>query len=716
MSKLGIEDQLNGPQLQAATSIEGPLLIIAGAGSGKTRVITYRIAYMLEKGIPQSAILALTFTNKAAKEMEIRVKELTRRKLQNLTVSTFHAFGLSIIRDNAELLGYRKNFSIYDETDRMTLIKESLRECRMASAKVDLYALGQVFSNIKTGLCVWNKGGETGSNVASIDLQPVYEAYQQGLKVYNAVDFDDLLVLPLELFEEHPEVLAEYRRRYRYILVDEFQDTSIIQYRLMRLLAGETDSGANVCVVGDDDQSIYSWRGANFKNITMFEEDFPGMTEIKLEQNYRSTSIILEAANELIAHNTNRKEKKLWSGKGEGKPIELHFPENESAEADFIAVQIRDLSVMETRRYHDFGVLTRTNSLARNIEEAFLAENIPYKVSGGTSFFQRKEIKDIISYMRVIANEADDLSLLRIINTPIRGIGRSTVAALSEIAKKNKCSIWDAIGRLNHARSEGQQNLFQDKKISTELEEFMELVETLKADMFEKKSDEAALADAKAGTKTGGKNWSLSGKTRALVEKIDYWGHLVAEHGQGEKEEKKALWKFHNIEHFIRMIENWERDPDNHDTGLYAWLNRISLITRDDGDDDVLGKVSLMTIHSAKGLEFPVVFIAGAEEGLIPHERSIDDAEDEKEAAGNIEEERRLFYVAITRAREKLYITSCQKRRRQQSATECKPSPFLEEIPQHLIQHHQPTTPSPDEEEAMAEDMLKRIRARLTES
>jgi DNA helicase-2/ATP-dependent DNA helicase PcrA len=231
------ETKLNGPQLQAATSIEGPLLIIAGAGSGKTRVITYRIAYMLEKGIPQSAILALTCTNKAAKEMEIRVKELTRKKLQNLAVSTIHAFGLSIIRDNAELLGYRKNFSIYDETDRMTLIKESLRECRMASAKVDLYALGQVFSNIKTGLCVWNKGGETGSNVASIDLQPVYEAYQQGLKVYNAVDFDDLLVLPLELLEGNPEVLAEYRRRYRHILVDEFQDTSIIQYRLMRVLA-----------------------------------------------------------------------------------------------------------------------------------------------------------------------------------------------------------------------------------------------------------------------------------------------------------------------------------------------------------------------------------------------------------------------------------------------------------------------------------------------
>ena len=711
MSKLGIEDQLNGPQLQAATSIEGPLLIIAGAGSGKTRVITYRIAYMLERGIPQSAILALTFTNKAAKEMETRVKELTRKKLQNLTVSTFHAFGLSVIRDQAELLGYRKNFSIYDETDRMTLIKESLRECRMASTKVDLYALGQVFSNIKVGLCAWNRGGETGSNVASVDLQPVYEAYQQGLKVYNAVDFDDLLVLPLELFEEHPEVLAEYRRRFRYILVDEFQDTSIIQYRLMRLLAQGGEGVANVCVVGDDDQSIYSWRGANFKNIIMFEEDFPGMTEIKLEQNYRSTSTILEAANGLISHNTGRKEKKLWSGKEGGKPIELHHPENENAEADFIAAQVREMMVSEMRRYHDFGVLTRTNSLARNIEEAFLAENIPYKVSGGTSFFQRKEIKDVISYMRVIANDADDLSLLRIINTPVRGIGRATVSALSEIAKKNKSSIWDAIGRLNQARTEGQQNLFQDRKTQTELEEFMELVETLRADMFEKKGPEE-----KAGEKGTGKGWSLSAKTRAMVEKIDYWGYLVTEHGQGEKEEKKALWKFRNIEHFIRMIENWERDSDNLDTGLYAWLNRISLITKDDGENDALGKVSLMTIHSAKGLEFPVVFIAGAEEGLIPHERSIDDADDAEAAAGNIEEERRLFYVAITRAREKLYITCCQKRRRQQSVAECAPSPFLEEIPKHLIQHHEPTPTSPADEEAMAEEMMKQIKARLAKS
>jgi len=687
VSKLDLHTELNEPQIQAVTSITGPSLIIAGAGSGKTRVITYRIAYMLEKGIPQHVILALTFTNKAAKEMEIRVKELTGKKLQSLTVSTFHAFGLSIIRNEADLLGYRKNFSIYDETDRMTLIKESLRECHMASKKVDLYALGQLFSNIKTGLAAWNDD--------AVNMQPVYEEYQQGLKVYNAVDFDDLLVLPLELFEQHPDILEKYRQRYRYIMVDEFQDTSLIQYKLMRLLASG-EAAPNVCVVGDDDQSIYSWRGANYRNITLFEQDFPGLIEIKLEQNYRSTSTILEAANGVIAHNTSRKGKTLWSGKGEGRPIEIHYPENESAEADFIASQIRSLQIADGLRYHDFGVLTRTNSLAGNIEEAFLAENIPYKVSGGTSFFQRKEIKDIISYLRVIANPHDDVSLLRIINTPGRGIGKATIAALNDIARKNRTGIWDAVSRLNHARQEGQQHLFHDKKVLTELEEFMRLIETQQTAILERKGEP-------------GQPWLLSQKVRALVDTIDYWGYLVAEHG---KEEKKARWKFGNIEYFIRMIENWERDPDTLDAGLYPWLNRISLITKDDGETDNLGKVSLMTIHSAKGLEFPVVFIAGAEEGLIPHEKSIaDQDETPSETAGSLEEERRLFYVAITRAREKLYITSCQKRRRLQSTEECNPSPFLEEIPQHLIQQYQPISPA--DEEAQAEDLLNKLKARF---
>jgi DNA helicase-2/ATP-dependent DNA helicase PcrA len=462
LSKLNVKAELNEPQLQAVTTIDGPLLIIAGAGSGKTRVITYRIAYMLEKGISQHSILAPTFTNKAAKEMETRVKELTGKKLQSLTVSTFHAFGLSIIRDEAELLGYRKNFSVYDETDRSTLIKDCLKECRLASRKIDLYAVGQIFSNIKTGLAGWNDDSVTQNlkNISGPELQAVYQEYQNGLKIFNAVDFDDLLVLPLELFRDFPDALAKYRKRYQYILVDEFQDTSLIQYRLMKLLASGGDAAPNICavgapnicVVGDDDQSIYSWRGANYRNILLFEKDFPGTKEIKLEQNYRSTTTILEAANGVISHNSSRKGKTLWTGNDGGKPIELHYPENESAEADFIAGQIKTLMAAETRRYHEFGVLSRTNSLMKNIEEAFLAEDIPYKISGGTSFFQRKEIKDVISYLRVIANPFDDVSLLRIINTPGRGIGRATVTALNDIAKKNKTGIRAAVSHKHQSR------------------------------------------------------------------------------------------------------------------------------------------------------------------------------------------------------------------------------------------------------------------------
>jgi DNA helicase-2/ATP-dependent DNA helicase PcrA len=686
LSKLNIEAHLNEPQIRAVRAIEGPVLIIAGAGSGKTRVITYRIAHMLEKGIPQGEILALTFTNKAAREMEIRVKELTGKKLQNLTVSTFHAFGLKIIRDEAELLGYRKNFSVYDETDKITLIKESLRECKMFSHKVDLYALSQFFSKIKTGLAQWTEGA---------DMRSVYDEYTQGLKIYNAVDFDDLLVIPLELLEKHGDILQKYRKKYRYIMVDEFQDTSLIQYKLMKLLAG--NENANCCVVGDDDQSIYSWRGANYENILLFEKDFPSRIEIKLEQNYRSTSTILEAANGVISHNRGRKGKNLWSCTEGGRSVELFYPENETAEAFFIATEIRRLMISEGFKYHDFGVLTRTNSLARNIEESFLAENIPYRVSGGTSFFQRKEIKDITSYLRVIANPDDEVSLLRIINTPRRGIGKNTIAALSETAKKNHSSIWDAISRFNFQRSQGQQGLFQDKSAATELEEFAVMIENLRSLFLERRAENG-------GSGTQNKPWALSQCVRVLVDNIDYWSYLVVEHS---KDEKKAKWKYSNIEYFIRMIENWESDPDNLDTGLYPWLNRISLITRDDGEDDVEGKVNLMTIHSAKGLEFPVVFIAGAEKGLIPHERSI--VEEENEEGGSIEEERRLFYVAITRAREKLYITSCQKRRRLQNTADCSPSPFLDEIPKELVKIHEKAKEVADDDQA--EKYIARMKA-----
>jgi DNA helicase-2/ATP-dependent DNA helicase PcrA len=682
MSKLNIEAKLNDPQIKAVKTIEGPVLIIAGAGSGKTRVITYRIAHMLEKNIPQSAILALTFTNKAAHEMETRVKELTGRKLQSLTVCTFHAFGLKILREEAELLGYRKNFSVYDETDKISLIKESLRECKMQTKKLDIYAVSQHFSKIKTGLAQWNENSET---------QPVYDEYQNGLKIYNAVDFDDLLTVPLALLEKHDEVLQRYRNKYRYIMVDEFQDTSILQYKLMKLLAGEKN--ANCCVVGDDDQSIYSWRGANYENILLFEKDFPDRVEIKLEQNYRSTSTILNAANGVISHNTGRKEKKLWSQEEIGRPIELFIPENESAEADFIANQIRQLMISEELKYHDFGVLTRTNSLARNIEEAFLAENLPYRVSGGTSFFQRKEIKDITSYLRVIANPDDDVSLLRIINTPRRGIGRTTINQLNEMSRKNHLSIWSSLAKINYAHSQGQQGLFHEKTAATELEEFAAMMENFQSLMLERKGEPK-------------KPWKLSACVRTLVDYIDYWSYLVLEHG---KDEKKARWKYSNIEYFIRMIEYWENDPDNFDAGLYPWLNRISLITRDDGEDDNTGKVNLSTIHAAKGLEFPVVFIAGAEKGIIPHEKSLE----EDDEAGSIEEERRLFYVAITRAREKLYITSCRQRRKMQNTTECEPSPFLDEIPKELIKYHERGKEAEVADNEQAEKFIAQMKAML---
>jgi DNA helicase-2/ATP-dependent DNA helicase PcrA len=498
--------------------------------------------------------------------------------------------------------------------------------------------------------------------------EPVYREYMHGLKVYNAVDFDDLLTIPLELFEEDPETLEKYRKRYRYIMVDEFQDTSLIQYRMMKLLAHVPDPARrNVCVVGDDDQSIYSWRGASYENLLRFEEDFPETVEIKLEQNYRSTGTILEAANGVISNNTNRKEKRLWSGNDGGKPIELFYPENESGEADFIASRIRLLMMRENLKYHDFGVLVRTNALTRGIEEAFLAENIPYRVSGGTSFFQRKEIKDILSYLRVIANPGDDINLMRIINTPRRGIGKSTVLALTGLARKNRSGLWDALERIRYARSLGQGSLFQDRGAENELDDFAGLIESFREEIL--------------GRKPGGSSekWRLSQKVRALVDRIGYWGYLVSEHG---KNEKLARWKFGNIEYLIRMIEYWEQDPDNLDPGLYPYLNRVSLITRDDGEDDGEGKVNLMTIHASKGLEFPVVFIAGAEAGIIPHDKSLE------EEAGNIEEERRLFYVAITRARDKLFITSCRKRRRLQNTVDCVPSPFLEEIPGGLVEYH----------------------------
>ncbi|WP_407435367.1 ATP-dependent helicase [Treponema sp.] len=660
-----LKKELNPEQYRAVTNTEGPILIIAGAGSGKTRVITYRIAHMLDKGIPQSQILALTFTNKAAKEMEERIKELTGKKLQLLTVSTFHAFGVKILRQEITALGWRENFSIYDETDRNSLIKETGRELGFTADNLDVYKIGNLFSNIKCGRKSWN--GENDM------YRQLYEGYQAGLKLYNAVDFDDLIVLPIKIFRENPEILAKYRARFKYIMIDEFQDTSHQQYEFMHLLADK-----NVAVVGDDDQSIYSWRGADYQNIINFEKDFKGMQEIRLEQNYRSTETILAAANGVISHNTNRKEKKLWSGNDSGKPIEIFMPENEVDEANFIAESIQGISMEEKLKYDQFGILIRANTQSRPIEEALLEANIPYTMSGGTSFFQRKEIKDVLSYLRVIANHDDDVNLIRIINVPRRGIGRSTLEIFNNYALMHHCTIWSAMTDLMSMSDSPLSD-----KVKFAIEEFINLIE-----------NNSSMISGKG----------LAKKVRALVDEINYWDYLIADN---PKSEKAARFKYLNIDTLIHSIETWENNPDNADSNLYTYLNRITLLSRDDAEDENdRGKVNLMTIHASKGLEFPVVFIAGAEDGLIPHARSIEDGE------GNIEEERRLFYVAITRARDKLFISSCQKRKRMQAVTECVPSRFLDEIPANLVEYHQPSHEvTNDQARDILDNMLKMFAA-----
>ena len=640
--KLNYQEELNPEQCRAVELINGPVLIIAGAGSGKTRVITYRIANMLRAGIPQSAILALTFTNKAAREMTERVRELLGRKLPNLIISTFHAFGVRILREHIHRLDYRDNFSIYDSHDQMSLLKETAREIKFSLENADLYGTLTAFSKIKSGFADWDD--------ESLPLRGLYNEYQSHMRLYNAVDFDDLIQLPIRILTEMPDVADEYRRRFQYMLVDEFQDTSRRQYHFLHLLGAEHQ---NVCVVGDDDQSIYSWRGADYGNLIQFEHDFPTFQEIKLERNYRSSDTILAAANGVIAHNTNRKDNNLWTGSNGGSPIELYYPEDERAEAAFICERIKTLAIKDGLNYHDVAVLIRANNLARTLEEGFLAENIPYRMSGGESFFQRKEIKDMISYMRLCANPDDDVSLLRIMNTPRRGIGRKTLEQLQELARARNISLFSAM----HATAAAADSPLSQRARS-DLGEFVNLIDGYRPKLL-------------SGRK-------MAETLTALFAEIDYWSHLVGEH---QRNDKVAKWKFRNIELFIEIVRAYERDPDNFDTGLFQFLNRITLQLRDDIDqDDDKGKVNLMTIHAAKGLEHDVVFVAGVEQGIIPHARAIEENE------ANIEEERRLFYVAITRAKYRLYLTSCRRRKVMREVIDCVPSPFLEEIPAELIE------------------------------
>jgi DNA helicase-2/ATP-dependent DNA helicase PcrA len=669
MSRL--TESLNPQQLHAVRSIEGPLLILAGAGSGKTRVITHRIAYMLGQGIPQSAILAVTFTNKAAQEMAGRVRELCAQKLRNLTVSTFHAFGFRVLREHGHRLDYRRNISIYDQTDKQALIKEIARDqglLRRGDNGFDSHRIAGLFSRLKGKTADWEE--ETNS------LRPLFEEYQNRLKLFNAVDFDDLIRLPIRLLEVFPEVRSALQQRFRYFMVDEFQDTSHQQYRLIRALAGPS---GNLCVVGDDDQSIYSWRGAHFENILQFERDFPSYREIKLEQNYRSTRKILLAANRVILHNKNRKGKILWSGLSEGNSVVLVFPENEQREGEFIAERIRSLALKERLPLSQFGVLVRTNGQTRAIEEAFVRQNLLYQVSGGMSFFQRKEVKDILAYLKVVANPDDDMNLLRIINTPRRGIGKKTLEAIVAAARDRGCSLYSALSALQASAASGARTDALPEKAPELLGEFIELIESFRSRFFKK--------------------GQLASTLGALIGELDYWSYLVQEHPRPEV----ARWKYGNIEGLMDSISSYEDDPDNPDPNLYEYLNRVTLVSRD-SLEEVAGRerVNLMTIHAAKGLEFDTVFLAGLEKGLIPHARSLEEGEH------NLEEERRLFYVAITRAKQRLFLSSCRSRRRRGRLEETEPSPFLEELPAELIEHHREDEEVSGEEAARLFAEMKR--------
>jgi DNA helicase-2/ATP-dependent DNA helicase PcrA len=643
-----VKSRLNPQQREAVETIAGPLLIIAGAGSGKTGVVTTRIAEMLNRGIAQASILALTFTNKAAREMEERVKALTGLKLSNLTVSTFHAFGVRILREQSNRLSYRPNFTIYDSSDKLACLRESSRELKLSHEPAELNALAALFSDIKTRRSGWDE-------VTSIH-KPLYDEYHELMMLHNAVDFDDLIIKPLELFETDAGVLEEYRQRFTYIMVDEFQDTSGIQYKMVKHLALRH---RNLCCVGDDDQSIYSWRGADYTNLLNFEKDFSERREIKLERNYRSTGTILKAANAVISNNTDRKEKELWTHDAHDEmTIQFATPDDDQEEAAFIAETIGTLRATENIAYDRMGILVRTNALTRSIEEALMADNLPYSMSGGTSFFQRQEIKDMIGYLRVIDNPDDDVNLLRIINTPRRGIGKTTLEIIVNLAREKGYSLYSAVSEIVFSSNGGGVS----EKIRSGLAEFLDLIEKYREVFQTEEGEKSALA---AGF-------------NELLEEVNYWGFLVQEFRHNEK---IAKWRYDNLQSFATFLERWEKNSDNLEPTLTRWLNRITLNARDELDDNEAGKVNLMTIHASKGLEFDVVFLAGVEDGIIPHAKSVE------ENPKSIEEERRLFYVAITRARKKLYISSCLTRKIRMETIACVPSPFLEEIPQELMEN-----------------------------
>ncbi|WP_094548376.1 DNA helicase PcrA [Petroclostridium xylanilyticum] len=632
---------LNNKQKEAVLCTEGPLLILAGAGSGKTRVLTYRIAYLIqEKKVAPWSILAITFTNKAAREMKERLERLVGEQVNDMWVSTFHSACVRILRRDIERLGYDRSFVIFDYADQQTVVKDCLKELRLnddnfppRSVLAEISKAKDELMDPKTFTAVY-EGDFRMSKIAAI-----YTLYQKKLRQNNALDFDDIIMNTVMLFNENSDVLEYYQRKFQYILVDEYQDTNTSQYMLVSLLA---QKHRNLCVVGDDDQSIYKFRGANIRNILDFEKEFKDATSIKLEQNYRSTKNILNAANHVIKNNYGRKGKNLWTQNETGDMIRLFGAENEHEEGLFIAQEIEKLRGQKGRKYSDFAVLYRMNAQSRVIEDMLLREAIPYRVLGGLRFYDRKEIKDLIAYLRVIQNPMDNISLKRIINEPKRGIGKTTIENAEEIANERETSIFATISNAD--------SISALTRASAKLMDFVHLINSLRAE-----KDELTV-------------------TQLVNKVLEKTGYLEAL----EREETiEAQTRIENLKEFISIAMEFENNSEQ--KTLEAFLEEVSLVSDIDNYDEEQDAVVLMTLHSAKGLEFPVVFLCGMEEGIFPGYRS---SMDESE----LEEERRLCYVGITRAQEQLYITHAFRRTLFGSTMYNRLSRFVEEIPGELLE------------------------------
>ncbi|TYA11795.1 DNA helicase PcrA [Paenibacillus faecis] len=637
--------RLNPQQREAVVTTEGPLLIMAGAGSGKTRVLTHRIAYLIAtRKAPPWAILAITFTNKAAREMQDRVSRLVGgAEGRDIWVSTFHSMCVRILRRDIERIGFTSNFSILDSTDQLSVIRNIMKELNIDTKKFEPKAVQSMISTAKNELITPQQYEQKIGDFFEGIVAKVYTMYQKRLRSNNSLDFDDLIMKTIELFKETPEVLDFYQKKFQYIHVDEYQDTNRAQYMLCRMLA---DKHHRICVVGDSDQSIYRWRGADITNILNFEQDYPEATTIMLEQNYRSTATILNAANGVIGRNTGRKPKKLWTDKGEGDKIKVYRADSEHDEGYFVTSEISN-NIKAGKKYRDHAILYRTNAQSRVIEEILIKSDIPYQIVGGIKFYDRKEIKDLLAYLRLLSNPDDDISLTRIINVPKRGIGDTTVGKLADAAAQRGVSIFRVLETVDDLGIAGRTR--------NALVEFYDMIAALHQ-MVE--------------------YLSVTELTEKLLEMTQYRLELQNENTIESRS------RLENIDEFLSVTMEFENN--NEDKSLVSFLTDLALIADIDSMNDNSDAekqnddaVVLMTMHSAKGLEFPVVFIVGMEEGVFPHSRAFLDNEE-------LEEERRLAYVGITRAEEKLFLSCAQMRTLFGRTTANPPSRFLDEIPEEL--------------------------------